>query len=116
MTSALRFVFLIVAALLVEVSGTFSFILFYEVFQVRIQKIFSGKLFGIETPLYYQTPVVYADYCLLWACVFLLLFISGIFFLLSKRKIALLLNVILILLSAAVMAFINAKPHLPFIG
>lgn len=97
---------------LCELSAFFAAVLLTEGSRIWMGFEYTGPLWGIDIPLYYQTPQLYSWYCGSWGLVFLLISVSGIIGALRARKTIMLITMLLLLIGLLVFIGINARPAL----
>jgi hypothetical protein len=92
-----------------EVSGFAAALLGYEGLKYFTGSPSTIPLWGIDIPLYYQTPRLYAIYCSGWAIWFFILCAISVFSALHNRKWLSFGFALLILLSAFAFIVINGR-------
>ncbi len=104
--------FKISTLLVCEIMAFFAAILLAESGRIWLGFEYTTPLWGIEIPLFYQTPGLYAMYCSGWGLAFLLCSITGVIGALRARKTIMLITLLLLLIGLLVFIGINARPAL----
>jgi hypothetical protein len=94
-----------------ELSGFAAAILAYESIGVFLGRTLVKPLWGIEIPLYYQTPELYAWYCAGWSAWFLAVCICGIIFCQRNYKWAAVTMATSFVFSLVIFILVNGRSH-----